>query len=94
MDLEETARAQPATRASTCEWRQQDTPEGALLTKKIGTSTTRYTYDLFGALRHVTLPDGTAIDYVIDGNHRRIGNKLNGTLTSGYLHRNDLNIVA
>ena len=70
------------------------TPEGALLTKKVGTSTTHYTYDLFGALRQVTLPDGTAIDYVIDGNHRRIGKKLNGTLTRGYLYKNDLNIVA
>ena len=70
------------------------TAEGALLTKKVGNSATHYTYDLFGALRHVTLPDGTEIDYVIDGNHRRIGKKINGTLTSGYLYRNELNIVA
>jgi RHS repeat-associated protein len=70
------------------------TAEGALLTKKLGASTTHYVYDLFGALRQVTLPDGTVIDYVIDGNHRRIGKKTNGTLTSAYLYRNDLNIVA
>jgi RHS repeat-associated protein len=70
------------------------TPEGALLTKKLGSNTTHYVYDLLGALRQVTLPDGTRIDYVIDGNHRRIGKKLNGTLTSAYLYRNDLNIVA
>jgi uncharacterized protein RhaS with RHS repeats len=32
----------------------------------------------------VTLPDGTAIAYVVDGLNRRVGKKVNGTLVSQY----------
>jgi hypothetical protein len=34
---------------------------------------TTYDYDSFGNLRQVTLPNRTNIDYVIDGQNRRIG---------------------
>jgi len=30
----------------------------------------------------VTLPDGTAIDYLIDGRNRRVGKKVDGTLAA------------
>lgn len=69
-------------------------PEGATLTRKVGSSTTTYRYDLLGALREVELPDSRRIEYVVDGAHRRIGKKINGTLERAYLYRNDLNIVA
>jgi RHS repeat-associated protein len=62
------------------------------------TQTTSYTYDVFGNLLHVgfspALADGTrSIDYVVDGENRRVGKQVNGTLTSGYLYQDGLNVV-
>jgi RHS repeat-associated protein len=68
--------------------------EGALLTRKVGSSTTTYRYDLLGALREVELPDSRHIEYVVDGTHRRIGKRIDGSLEQAFLYRNDLNIVA
>jgi RHS repeat-associated protein len=48
--------------------------------------TTSYVYDALGNLRSVALADGTKIDYVIDGQNRRIGKKVNGTLVQGFLY--------
>ncbi len=72
------------------------TANGELATK-IDTSTsttTTYDYDAFGNLRSVTLPDGTQIEYVIDGQHRRVGKKVNGVLVQGFLYDGQLRIVA
>lgn len=58
------------------------TANGELLTKT-ATSTgqaTAYSYDVLGNLTSATLPDGTTIEYVIDGRNRRVGKKINGTL--------------
>jgi len=55
---------------------------------------TSYSYDVLGNLMQATLSDGTAIDYVIDGRNRRIGKKVNGTLTQGFIYRDQLNPVA
>ncbi|HEX8204348.1 MAG TPA: RHS repeat-associated core domain-containing protein, partial [Isosphaeraceae bacterium] len=51
--------------------------------------TTEYTYDTQGNLRTVLLPDGTRIDYLIDGANRRIGKKVNGVLVQGFLYDED-----
>ncbi len=40
------------------------------------------------------LPDGTEIAYVIDGQDRRIGKRIGGTLVQGFLYRNALNPIA
>jgi len=40
------------------------------------------------------LPDGTNIEYLIDGRNRRIGKKINGALVQGFLYQNQLNPVA
>jgi RHS repeat-associated protein len=48
--------------------------------------TTTYTYDALGNLLAVTLPDGTRLDYVVDGQGRRVGKKVNGTLAQGFLY--------
>lgn len=56
--------------------------------------TTTYEYDVFGKLRGVVLPDGTEIEYVIDGQNRRVGKRVNGTLVQGFLHQDQLNPVA
>jgi len=43
------------------------TRNGDLSTKVVGADTTRYRYDEFGNLVSVRLPEGTLIEYVIDG---------------------------
>jgi RHS repeat-associated protein len=67
------------------------------LTMKVDTvtsDTTRYSYDGFGALRSVRLPDGTIIEYLIDGSGRRVGRKVNGSVTQKWLYSSDLRIIA
>jgi RHS repeat-associated protein len=70
------------------------TANGELRTKTEGGETTTYNYDVFGNLRSVALPDGTDIEYLIDGQQRRIGRKSNGSLVQGVLHQGQLNPVA
>jgi RHS repeat-associated protein len=70
------------------------TANGELTSKTTGTSTTTYQYDVLGNLKYVTLPDGTAIDYLVDGQNRRIGKKVNGTLVQGFLYQDQLKPIA
>ena len=70
------------------------TANGELLSKTNGTATTSYQYDALGNLLNVTLPSGTAIDYLIDGTNRRIGKKVNGALVQGFLYEGSLRPVA
>jgi RHS repeat-associated protein len=42
----------------------------------------------------VILPNGNRIDYVVDAQNRRIGRKLNGTATHGWLYSGALRIIA
>ncbi|HEY2093365.1 MAG TPA: IPT/TIG domain-containing protein [Thermoanaerobaculia bacterium] len=65
------------------------------LQKKIDAQgTTLYNYDVLGNLRSVTLPDGRLIEYVIDASNRRVGKKVNGTLTTGWIYGGQLRIIA
>jgi len=70
------------------------TANGELLTKTLNEETTTYNYDVLGNLREVTLPDGTEINYIIDGQNRRVGKKVNGTLEQGLLYKDELNPIA
>jgi RHS repeat-associated protein len=70
------------------------TANGELLTKTEAGQTTGYTYDELGNLTQVTLPNGTVIEYVIDGQNRRIGKKVNGVLTQAFLYQDQLNPIA
>jgi len=70
------------------------TRHGELSTGESGGQTTSYEYDVLGNLRRVTLPNGTAIEYVIDPMNRRIGKKVNGTLVQGFLYQDQLNPAA
>jgi len=70
------------------------TKNGDLETATSGGQTTTYTYDVFGNLRSVSLPGGPQIEYVVDGQNRRIGKKVNGVLVQGFLYRNQLAPVA
>jgi RHS repeat-associated protein len=61
--------------------------DGALQTKTCAGATTSYDYDAFGNLRGVTLPTGTAITYIIDGQNRRVGKKVNGAVVEEWLYQ-------
>jgi len=67
---------------------------GELLTKQNGEAVTQYEYDVLGNLRSVQLPDGKRVEYVIDARNRRVGKKVNGVLTQGFLYEGSLNQVA
>jgi RHS repeat-associated protein len=47
-----------------------------------------------GNLLAVGLPSGTTVEYVVDGRNRRIGRKVNGTVTHGWLYQGQLRPVA
>jgi RHS repeat-associated protein len=70
------------------------TGSGELASKTTGAFLTAYQYDVLGNLKHVTLPSGKQIDYVIDGQNRRIGKKVNGVLVQGFLYQGRLNPIA
>ena len=48
--------------------------------------TTTYDYDSLGALTGASLPDGTAIEYVIDANGRRIAKKRDGQVVQRFVY--------
>jgi RHS repeat-associated protein len=70
------------------------TAAGELKSRTGGGQTTLYDYDAAGSLRHVTLPNGTVIEYVIDSLGRRVGKKINGILVKGWLYQDILRPVA
>jgi len=70
------------------------TAAGELATKTAGAQTTTYSYDALGNLLGVTLPDGTAITYLVDGQGQRIGKAVGGVLVQGFLYESDLRPIA
>jgi RHS repeat-associated protein len=70
------------------------TKAGELQFKVEGTDTTFYQYDALGNLLEVNLPDGTDIEYVVDGFNRRVGKKVDGVMVRGWLYQGQLNPVA
>ncbi|MCA1805465.1 MAG: RHS repeat protein [Xanthomonadaceae bacterium] len=70
------------------------TENGDLKSKTESGLTTIYTYDELGNLLQVNLPGGMPIDYLIDGQNRRIGKQVNGSLVQGFLYQDQLNPVA
>ncbi len=75
------------------------TANGELISKTVGSQTTSYAYDALGNLLNVTLPaaapDGAqTIGYIVDGQNRRVGRKVNGTLVQGWLYQDQLRVVA
>jgi RHS repeat-associated protein len=71
-------------------WAYTYTANGELRTKADTTTgqVTTYSYDGMGNLRHVALPDGRAIDYVIDSLDRRVAKKVNGAVVRQWLYGN------
>jgi RHS repeat-associated protein len=70
------------------------TANGELLTKADASGTTTYTYDVRGNLIEVDLPSGDVIEYLVDGQDRRVGRKKNGVLEKQWIFRNQLNPAA
>ncbi|QLI81205.1 hypothetical protein HZU75_06485 [Chitinibacter fontanus] len=53
-----------------------------------------FSYDVYGNLKQVTLASGGQIDYLVDGQNRRIGKKVNGVLTQGWVYQDQLKPIA
>lgn len=70
------------------------TANGELTAKADSSGTITYSYDVLGNLLSVALPDSTLIEYVIDGQNRRIGKKVNGVLVQGFLYKDQLEPIA
>ncbi|WP_437528490.1 DNRLRE domain-containing protein [Sorangium sp. So ce726] len=51
-------------------------------------------YDARGNLRQVELPDGTDIDYLVDGEGHRVWKRVNGANVQGFLYRSELQPAA
>ncbi|MBA2713377.1 MAG: hypothetical protein H0U55_07475 [Rubrobacteraceae bacterium] len=69
-------------------------PSGELSGKTEGAQSTTYDYDALGNLQFVSLPDGRNVRYVVDANDRRVGKKVDGKLTQGFLYYNDEAVAA
>jgi YD repeat-containing protein len=59
-----------------------------------GSGTTRYEYDDLSRLTAVALPDGTRIEYVLDGFGRRVGKRVDGAIQQGLLFRDFVSPLA
>jgi RHS repeat-associated protein len=70
------------------------TEAGDLRAKTTAAGTTAYDYDAVGNLRAVVLPNGKNITYLIDGQDRRVGKRVDGVLMQGWLYGDQLNPVA
>ena len=66
---------------------------GELMKRAVPGDTTTYSYDELGNLLTVIKQGGTRIDYLIDGENRRVGKKLNGVLQKLWLYEDGLRPV-
>ncbi len=70
------------------------TEAGDLRSKTVSAGTSTFEYDAAGNLRVGQLANGRRIEYLIDGQDRRIGRQVDGALVQGWLYRDQLNPVA
>lgn len=63
-------------------------------TNTLLSTTISYTYDVFGNLTSVTLPNGDVITYEVDGLNRRIGKSINGVLQKRWVYMDQTRIAA
>lgn len=55
---------------------------------------TQYFYDSFGNLNKVILPSQKVIEYLIDGQGRRVGKKVDGVQVESYIYQSQTQIIA
>ncbi|MGH8584547.1 MAG: RHS repeat-associated core domain-containing protein [Gammaproteobacteria bacterium] len=70
------------------------TANGEVQSKTTGGQITTYDYDALGNLLRINLPGNSQLDYLIDGQNRRIGKGVNGTLVQGFLYQDQLKPIA
>jgi RHS repeat-associated protein len=70
------------------------TANGELQAATAASQTRTYQYDVLGNLLGVTLPNATHVSYLIDGQNRRVGKEVNGTLVQGFLYQDSLRPIA
>lgn len=63
------------------------------ITDNVSSEIKSFEYDEFGNLKKAVMP-GKTIEYIIDGMHRRVGRKLNGTLMQGFVYQSQYQIAA
>lgn len=63
-------------------------------TNSITNDTTSYTYDVFGNLKSVTLPNATLITYLVDGMNRRVQKRTAGVVSRSYIYQSAYQIAA
>lgn len=61
-------------------------PSGERTRRQDGPEVTTYDYDELGNLLEVVRPDGVRVTYLVDGRGRRVGRRVDGTLTHGWLY--------
>lgn len=66
---------------------------GDLRSRTVVGETTTFDHDALGNLRSVEIP-GRRIEYVIDGQNRRVGKKIDGVLVQGWLYAGQLRVIA
>jgi RHS repeat-associated protein len=67
---------------------------GSQTNKTTGGQSTAYSYDLFGQLSAVTLPDGRVVSYDRDPLNRVIAKRINGVVTQGWIYKDGLKPIA
>jgi RHS repeat-associated protein len=75
-----------------CQYRYRDS--GELSERQCGAERLRTHYDVHGNLTAAELPDGRQIEYLIDGEGRRVGKRVDGLQVQGFLYMDQLNPVA
>ncbi|HXI32501.1 MAG TPA: IPT/TIG domain-containing protein [Gemmatimonadales bacterium] len=66
---------------------------GELASSTIAGQMTTFEYDSLGNMRKVNIP-GRAVEYVVDGQNRRIGKKVGGALVQGWVYADRFRIAA
>lgn len=69
-------------------------PNGELRARAENGQLEAFQYDVFGNLTAVVLADGRLIEYLVDGQNRRIGKKIDGQLVSGWAYKDHLAPIA
>jgi len=67
---------------------------GSLTNRTASGQTAAYSYDLFGRLESVTLPDGHIVSYDRDALHRVTARRVNGAVTQNWVYKDGLAPVA
>jgi len=69
-------------------------PHGEVTKIEDGGAITTYAYDALGGLKKVVLPTGKIVDYVLDGEGRRVARRVDAVVVDRFVYRGDLQVAA